>query len=85
MPQKDRTAKKIPKSVGARTQPCFTPLRMSKGAEVEPSYTTVPFMSSWNDFTMPRSLGGQPILPSTLKRSSLLTKSKAFVRSTNEM
>ena len=33
--------KKIPNSVGARTQPCFTPLRMLKGSEMAPSYKTV--------------------------------------------
>ena len=37
-------AKKIPHKVGARTQPCFTPLRMSKGNDVEPSKTTMPFV-----------------------------------------
>ena len=31
------TAKNIPERVGARTQPCFTPLRMLKAADAEPS------------------------------------------------
>ena len=35
-----RTAKKSRNKVGAMTQPCFTPLRMSKGSDVEPSKTT---------------------------------------------
>ena len=35
-----RTAKKSGNKVGAMTQPCFTPFRMSKGSEVEPSKTT---------------------------------------------
>ena len=39
-------AKKTPNRVGARTQPCFTPLLMLKVSEVEPSKTTIPFMSS---------------------------------------
>ena len=30
-------AKKIPNKVSVRTQPCFTPLRMSKGSDAEPS------------------------------------------------
>ena len=35
-----RTATKTRNKVGAMTQPCFTPLRVSKGSEVEPSKTT---------------------------------------------
>ena len=34
------------KSVGASTQPSFTPLLMGKGSEDEPSNWTVPCMSS---------------------------------------
>ena len=34
------------KKIGARMQPCFTPLLMFKASEVEPSKTTVPFMTS---------------------------------------
>ena len=49
------TAKKIPNRVGARTQPCFTPLRLLNAADVELSKTTVPFMSSWKDLLMLRS------------------------------
>ena len=37
-------AKKIPNRVGARTQPCFTPLLTLKASEAEPSKTTVPLM-----------------------------------------
>ena len=40
------TAKKIPNKVESRTQPCFTPLRMLEAADVEPSKTTVSFVSS---------------------------------------
>ena len=79
------TAKKIPNKVGARTHPCFAPLRMLKAADVEPSKTTVPFMSSWKDLMMLRSLGGHPILGRILKRPSLLTRSKAIVRSMKAM
>ena len=39
-------AKKMPKRVGASTQPCLTPLLMSKGVDVLPSYWIVAFMSS---------------------------------------
>ena len=28
----------MPKGVGASTQPCFTPLLIGKGSEVEPTY-----------------------------------------------
>ena len=37
--------KKIPKSVGARTQPCLTPLRISNGSEELILNYTVPFGS----------------------------------------
>ena len=75
------TAKKIPNKVEARMQPCFTPLHMLKVADVEPSKTTVLFMSSWKDLMMLRSLDGHPILGRISKRPSLLTRSKAFMRS----
>ena len=51
------TAKKIPNKDGARTQPCFTPLLMSKVSDVEPLKTTVPFMSLRNDRMMLSNLG----------------------------
>ena len=35
-----RTAKKSRNKVGAMTQPCFTPLQMSKESDIEPSKTT---------------------------------------------
>ena len=70
------TAKKIPNKVGARTHPYFTLLHMLKAADVELLKTTVPFMSSWKDMMMLRSLGGHPILGRILKRPSLLTRSK---------
>ena len=54
--------------MGVRTQPCFTPL-----------LTMVRFVSSRNDFTMPRSVGGQPALARIRKRPSLLIMSKALV------
>ena len=33
-----RREKKMPKGIGARTQPCFTPLLMLKGSDMLPSY-----------------------------------------------
>ena len=52
------TAKKIPKSVGARMHPCLTPLRMSKGLEELPLNCTVPFMFVWKDSIMLCNFGG---------------------------
>ena len=54
-------AKKIPKSVGARTHPCLTQLRMSKGLEELPLNCTVPFMFVGKDSIMLCNFGGQPI------------------------
>ena len=48
----------MPKGVGAITQPCFTPLLIGKGSEVEPTYWTVPCMSSRKDVIILRSLVG---------------------------
>ena len=73
--------KKLPKSIGARTQPCLTPLRISNVSEKLPLICTVPFLSVWKDSIMLCNLGGQPIFGRTLKRPSLLTRSNALVRS----
>ena len=67
----------MPKSIGARTQPCLTPLRMSNGSEELPLNCTVLFVLVWKDSIMLCSLGGQPIFGRTLKRPSLLTRSNA--------
>lgn len=77
------TAKKMPKSIGARMQPCFTPLRMSKASEVDLLKTTVPFMFLWKDLMIWRSFGGHTLLGRILKRLSLLTRLNALVRSIN--
>ena len=77
--------KKIPKSVGARTQPCMTPLRISYGSEELPLNCTVLFVSVWKDSIMLCSLGGQPIFGRIFNMPSLLTRSNAFVRSTKAM
>jgi hypothetical protein len=59
----------------------LAPLLMLKGVDVEPSTTTVPFMLSWKDLVMLSNFGGHPIFARILKRSSLLTRLKALVRS----
>ena len=74
-------AKKIQKSVVARTHPCLKPLQMSKGLEELPLNCTVPFMFVWKDSIMLCNFGGQPIFGRIWKRPSLLTRSNAFVRS----
>ena len=48
----------MPKSAGARPHPCFTPLLIGKGSDEDQSYCTVPFLSSWKDVIILRSLGG---------------------------
>ena len=48
----------MPKAVGASTQPCFTPLLIGKGSEVEPTYWTVPCMSSRRDVIILGSMVG---------------------------
>ena len=73
--------KKMPKRVGASTQPCFTPFLSGKGPEAEPSYWTVPCISSWKDVIILRSLDGHPILCRRVNRPFLLIRSKALVRS----
>ena len=75
----------MPKSVGARTQPCLTPLQISNGSEELQLNCTVPFVSVWKDSIMLCTLGGQPIFGRTLKRPSLLTRSNALVRSMKAM
>ena len=48
----------MPKGVGASKKPCFDPLLIRKGSEVEPTYWTVPCMSSRKDLIILRSLVG---------------------------
>ena len=47
----------MPNKIGARTQPCFTLLRIGKDFDDDPLYCTVPCMSSWNEVTMLGSYG----------------------------
>ena len=71
-----RMEKKIAKSVGANTQPCLTPMLMSKASDELPSNLTVPRDPSWKDLMKLRSFGGQPIRCKMSNRPSLLTMSK---------
>ena len=50
--------KKIPNSVGARMQPCFTTLMNGKASDVAPLNRTVPCMLSWKEETTAKSLEG---------------------------
>ena len=75
---------KVSKSIGARTQPCLTLLRVSNGSEKLSLNCTVPFVSVWKDSIMLCSLGGQPIFGRTLKRPSLLTRSNDLSSEINE-
>ena len=76
-----RSEKKIPKSVGVRSQYCFTPVLTRKESEQDPSYITVPVISLWKKTTKLRSLGGQPIFSRSWKRPCLLTRSNSLIRS----
>ena len=79
------TEKKTPKRVGASTQPCLTPLQMLNASDMLPSKRTVPCMLLWKDSRKLRSFGGQPMRGRILKRPSLLTRSKALVKSMKAM
>ena len=68
--------------VGAKTQPCFTPFVTAKGAEASPLSCTLAIIPSWNWRVMVMNFLGQPYFSMILQRPSLLTVSKALVRST---
>ena len=72
--------RKIPKSVGARTQPCCTPLFIVNESEMSQSYCRVAFVLMWIDFTLLKRLRVQPILNIIAYNPSLLTRLKALVR-----
>ena len=74
-------SKKITKSVEARTHPCLTPLRMSKGLKERPLNCTAPFVFVWKDLVMLCNFCGQPIFGRIWKRTSLLTRSNTYMRS----
>ena len=79
------TERKIPKRVEASAQPCLTPLRMLSAPDMLPSNRTVPCMLLWKDSRKLRTFGGLPIRGRILKRPSLLTRSKALVKSMKTM
>ena len=63
--------KKIPKSVGAKTQPCFTPLFIHGAPHA--------FVVGDNHWLM--SVEEHPIFSRSWNRPSLITRSNALVRS----
>ena len=70
------------KRVGAKTQPCFTPLVTGNASEYSPSSCTLAFMPSWNCWTIAMNFAGQPNLAMIFHSPSRQTVSNAFVRST---
>ena len=75
--------KKILNRVGARMQPCFTPLAIGKGSERSLFNLTWLCWSSCSWMTILRIFGGQPRRYMISQRPFLLTVSNALVRSTN--
>ena len=69
--------KKMLNRVGARAQPCFTPLAIGKGSERLLFNLTRPRWSSCSWMTILRNFGGQS------RRSMISQVSNALVRSTN--
>ena len=72
-------------SVGARTQPCLTPLVTGKASEGSPSSITQAIMPSQNWRTTTMNVLGQPNFPMIFQSLCGLTVSKALVRSTKVM
>ena len=62
-------------------QPNFTPLEMLKELVQSPLQRTWPVMLSWKSLTSAVNLHGQPSVARMVHRASLLTVSKALVRS----
>ena len=73
--------KKTWKGTGDRTQPSFTPLLIVKASVTFPLERTCPVMSSWKSMIIDMNFGGHPMRSRTVHRASLLTVSKALVRS----
>ena len=78
-----KAARNIENSVGAITQPCFTPVLMLNDPDCSPSYSTHPFMPSCSCRVMLTNLGGHPSRARHAHRTSLFTESNALVRSIN--
>ena len=72
--------KKIEKRVGAKTQPCFTPVDIMKGFDKSLLYYTCPRFPSCSCITMDTNLGGKPSFSKIFLIPVLLTESKALVR-----
>ena len=75
--------KKMLNRVGARTQPCFTPLAIGKGSERSLFNLTWRYWSSCSWMTTLRNFGGQPRRSMISQSPFLVTVSNALVRSTN--
>lgn len=73
--------KKIDNRLGARTHPCLTSLAMGKLSDSEPLCLTCPNWPSWGWRRMVNILGGKPRCARIFHNPSLLTVSKALVRS----
>jgi len=71
----------MPNNVGARTQPCLTPVQIGKALDTELSNWTRAFMFSWNATRMESSFSGQPNSLGMLDKPDRLIVSKALVRS----
>ena len=77
--------KKMEKRVGARTQPCFTPLVIGNGSDTSLFSLIWPCWSSCSWMTMLRNFCGQPSRFMISHSPFLLTVSNALVRSTKVM
>ena len=75
--------KKTLKRTGAIMQPCFTPLLITKASITLPLEKTWPVMPSWKSLIINTNFGGHPMRSRTIQSASLLTVSKALVRSMN--
>ena len=76
-----KAARNIANSVGAITQPCFTPVLMLNDPDCSPSYSTHTFMPSCSCRVMLTNVGGHPSRARHANRESLFTESNALVRS----
>lgn len=72
----------ILKSVGARKQPCFAPFVIRKASDSSLSSRNLTVMQTWNCWTIVMVLLRQPEFSIIFHKPSLLTVSKALVRST---
>ena len=70
------------KRIGARTHPCFTPFETGNGWDISQLSWALASMPSWSCCTMATNFWGHLYFAMILQRPSLLTVSKALVRST---